>query len=153
MDEKRLALFRKKYTIDPEGCWIWHASKSGLPDWEVRYGLFYDGRRLVMAHKWSYETFVGPVPEGLVLDHTCRRSLCVNPEHLEPVTQKANLHRSPTFQALNAAKECCPAGHPYDEKNTRLKKSKGITRRVCRACEAEYDAARRAARRKERAPV
>lgn len=105
------------------------------------------------AHRWSYEHFVGPIPDGYVIDHLCKVTLCVNPAHLEPVTQRTNLHRSDTFQARNTAKTHCPAGHLYDEANTRIKRARRGNRRVCKKCTAESDARRRSGQPKKGRPT
>ena len=86
--------FNDKYFVAPDTCWIWVAGlyKSG-------YGSFLDGTRTSRAHRFSYETFKGPISDGLVLDHLCRKICCVNPDHLEPVTQKENILRSPRIKA------------------------------------------------------
>lgn len=143
MTREPVERFRERFFQDESGCWIWHGATGGG---KVRYGVFSaQNRKLVVAHRWSYEYFVGPIPAGLVIDHLCKVSLCVNPDHLEPVTQRENLMRSDTLQARNAAKTRCPQGHPYDEENTRLKKGRGGMRRVCKKCEATQGKARRAA--------
>lgn len=68
-------------------CWLWrHAGGVG-------YGTARVGGRTVNAHRLAYEAFVGPVPEGLELDHLCRVRRCVNPNHLEPVTRSENMRR------------------------------------------------------------
>ena len=71
------------------GCWLWTAAlKNG-------YGriTMMNPKRKTAAHRVSYEAFVGPIPEGLTLDHLCRVRCCVNPAHLEPVTMRENIMR------------------------------------------------------------
>jgi HNH endonuclease len=77
-------------TLGP--CWIWLGAVT------KGYGRVYKGDRNLMAHKVAFELTNGPVPNDLELDHLCRETLCVNPDHLEPVTRKTNLHRSPLYQ-------------------------------------------------------
>ena len=83
--------------VEPEpttGCWLWSASIStGDSHTGGGYGRLWNGERVVLAHRLSYEHFVGPVPEGLVLDHLCETRACVNPVHLEPVSRRENMHR------------------------------------------------------------
>jgi hypothetical protein len=81
-----------------------------------------------MAHRLSYEHHVGPIPDGLQIDHTCRNRKCVNPEHLEPVTNAENTTRQ---DHAERRKTHCPKGHPYDEANTYVDPSGA---RRCRAC-------------------
>jgi hypothetical protein len=82
--------FWSKVSPEPNsGCWLWTAyiDKGG-------YGNFRMGRQSsLMAHRVAYEALVGDIPAGLVVDHSCRTRCCVNPEHLEPVTQKENTAR------------------------------------------------------------
>jgi hypothetical protein len=73
-------------------CWIWQLSARG------RYGRLTRNGVAVGAHRWMYETHIGPVPDGLMLDHLCRQPLCVNPDHLEPVTNAENQRRAPTVK-------------------------------------------------------
>jgi hypothetical protein len=111
-------------------CWEWTAKigNSG-------YGRVTVDGRVSYAHRFSYEAFVGPVPEGLQLDHLCRNTVCVRPDHLEPVTPAMNTHRSRlTIGAINAAKRDCKRGHPFDEVNTYITTA---GRRVCRTCRTE----------------
>lgn len=122
----------------PNGCWLWMSSCSG-----GGYGQVSNrgGRR---AHRVAYELLVGPIPKGLCLDHLCENPRCVNPDHLEPVTQRTNTLRSKTSAAaINERKTHCPQGHPYDEGNTRYKRDGS---RVCRTCEKERARRYRAAR-------
>lgn len=126
--------------VDPEtGCWVWRGRPTN-----VGYGQMtvrtQDGMRTISAHRVSYETFVGPIPDGLVIDHLCRVRLCVNPVHLEPVTMRENTMRSPiAIGATNAAKTHCPQGHAYDEENTVWQIHRnGTTRgRLCRQCQRD----------------
>lgn len=131
---------RNMSRTDENGCWIW----QGRPT-NAGYGLMTlrtDGvARSTSAHRVAYETFVGPVPDGLVLDHLCRVRMCVNPAHLEPVTSRENTMRSPiTLGFINAAKTHCPHGHPYDEANTYVWVRPNTTMRICRTCARRHHA-------------
>jgi len=72
-------------------CWYWLGSKKQTK--KFVYGTFWDGKRNRNAHIVMYESEIGFVPEGMELDHLCRNTLCVNPEHLEPVTHRINVLR------------------------------------------------------------
>lgn len=92
-------------------CWEWSAYKlQGYGRFGVG-GSRANGGRIVYAHRWAYEALVGPIPEGLTLDHLCRNRACVNPEHLEPVTPQENTRRGAIL------KTHCPQGHPYSGEN------------------------------------
>lgn len=107
--------------------------------WEARldddgYGSFWAHGRTTRAARVAYETFVGPIPDALVIDHLCRVRACVNPEHLEPVTVQVNTARGlgPITAALrHSMRTHCPHGHEYSEKNT-YRHPNGA--RVCRMC-------------------
>lgn len=105
-----------------ETCWLWASNVNGSG-----YGHFWNGNRLVVAHRWAYEHLIGPIPEGLQLDHLCRVRRCVNPSHLEPVTRGENIRRG---DHQGRRKTHCPQGHIYDETNTRVYAGK----RSCRMC-------------------
>lgn len=82
--------FWAKVDKQTDGCWIWSASRY------VRrggYGQFNLNGTAVKAHRIAYELVKGPIPDGLVLDHLCRVTACVNPDHLEAVTQQENTRR------------------------------------------------------------
>lgn len=109
--------------LDP-WCWIWtgaHTSKS--------YGSASHEGRVWSAHKLAYTLLIGPVPDGLQLDHLCRCKSCCNPAHLEPVTARMNLLRA-------VRKESCVRGHEYTPENTIPKK--GGSQRNCRTCANEW---------------
>ena len=121
--------FAAKTVLLDDGCIQWTGSKSS-----TGYGTFYNGHgSSVMAHRWAYEHHVGPIPDGHRLDHLCRNRACVNPEHLEPVTQRQNLMRGDTIPAANAAKTHCPQGHPYSGDNLYVPPG-ASNNRHCRAC-------------------
>lgn len=142
--EERFAAY-----VDPQesGCWNWTGELG-----PGGYGrLQVDGRR-VAAHRWSYEHHVGPIPEGLVVDHLCGNRGCVNPEHLEPVTQRENLMRAPTLQAANAAKTHCKHGHLLSPDNVERTANGNRQCRTCRRRRArEYQRRRRARLNADRA--
>ena len=74
----------------------------------------------IYTHVWAYETYIGPVPHGLQLDHLCRNRACFNVAHLEPVTHAENVQRGLAGQATGdrqRAKTHCPKGHPYSGDN------------------------------------
>jgi hypothetical protein len=105
-DPKKILL--SKIKIADSGCWEWIG--SSLKKVTGNYGQIRVGKRgeskLVRAHRYSYEIFVGKIPEGLSLDHLCKNTLCVNPSHLEPVTHAENMRRG-----RNATKTHCKNGH------------------------------------------
>lgn len=120
-----------RVVVDEQGCWRWQGviAPNGYGAFRIRI----DSRRVYKrAHRVAYETFVGPIPAGLVLDHLCRVLDCVNPEHLEPVTVGENTRRGVGFAAVNARKRSCVAGHAFDAANTYLDPGGGRHCRICR---------------------
>lgn len=135
-----------KIELDPSGCWLWTAALT-----TGGYGQIRINEHNHSVHRVVYESLVGPIPEGLELDHLCRVRRCVNPLHLEPVTHQENAIRGLLW------KESCPKGHPYDDQNTlRWNNGRGYRAKRCRVCEGiRGEARRRAAGMKPRgsAPV
>lgn len=128
--------------VDAAGaCWQWTGATSAKG-----YGVFQLGRRegTILAHRFSYETLVGPIPDGLELDHLCHTNdrsctggddcphrRCVNPEHLEPTTTGVNTHRGQSPFGINSRKETCPQGHDLD---VLIPKASGKVERRCAPC-------------------
>ncbi|MEU2992920.1 HNH endonuclease signature motif containing protein [Streptomyces griseoincarnatus] len=108
------------------------------------YGVIKSQGAMHNAHRVAYEVLVGPIPEGMHIDHLCRVRRCVNPHHLEPVTQRENTLRGDGPTAIHALKTHCPQGHPYDEVNTYVCSA---GRRHCRKCKREREREYRAAHR------
>lgn len=133
--------FLSKIQMTPAGCAEWTASRNH------GYGVLIIGsrkdgtRRLVRAHRFAYESFIGPIPEGVEIDHLCGNPSCVGvtPEgvvlgHLKLVSHRENMRHGPnSFASTNIKKTHCPKGHPYDEGNTYIHRGK----RFCRICRAE----------------
>lgn len=126
--------FWRKVDVADSGCWEWN---GGL--WGGGYGRFVLDGRHVQAHRWAYEALVGPIPDGLQLDHLCRNRRCVNPDHLEPVTNRENGVRGIGIAARALATHCSH-GHEWTEENTNVRPNG--TRR-CRKCNAAIEARRR----------
>jgi len=132
---------RAKVVLTEDGCWVFTNNLTPGGYAKVRVG-----GRLQMAHRVSYETFVGPIPDGLQIDHLCRIRACVNPKHLEPVTRSTNVQRGLAGAVSHAkamARTHCAHGHPWTPENT----SQGPRQRRCRACNREQLRRRRVARR------
>jgi len=122
--EERIA---SRHRVEPvTDCWTWTGAVSNRS-----YGsIFYQGR-MQKAHRVMWELNFGPVPKGLELDHLCRNRLCINPNHLEPVTRAENLARG-IQSNQNIGKSHCIRGHEFNAENTRYKPGNG--HRVCKEC-------------------
>ena len=108
--------------VTESGCWLWTSgvTRGGYS----RFVLF--NRRQVYGHRYSYELFKGPIPNGLEIDHLCRVRCCVNPDHLEAVTQRENGRREA------AAQTHCKRGHQLSGVNLRIDSNRA---RQCKACD------------------
>ncbi len=123
----------KSYAVTPTGCWEWTGPKQGQG-----YGIF-GSKPSRAAHRAFYERFKGPIPAGLVIDHLCRNPSCVNPEHLEPVTNRENVMRG-LKGVLHVQPSHCINGHEYTPEN-KLVNYRGHVK--CRACNRDEQNARR----------
>jgi len=101
----------------PGGCWLWTGRTHKGYGTHPRIGL---------AHRFTYEQLVGPIPVGMEIDHLCRNTMCCNPAHLEPVTRAENMRRQSTAQTH------CKHGHEFTPENTYKRNG----HRSCRACTA-----------------
>lgn len=142
VDDPRLPdRFWNKVSPEPNtGCWLWTAAVD-------RHGYArFNAIGASRAYRVAFLVLIGPVADGLDLDHLCRTRCCVNPAHLEAVTHAENLRRgegmvaafTASAQARRSATHCAQ-GHEFTEDNTRWR-SNG--RRGCRACQRERDAGR-----------
>lgn len=140
-----LERFQKNYVVDADsGCWLW----TGLVT-PKGYATMKIHQRGTIMHRWAYEHFIGPIPEGHTIDHLCHTNSvgckggngcqhrrCVNPEHLEPVTPLANTQCGNEHYWANAdirRPTHCPKGHPYVEGNIKYS-GKDKQYRSCRTC-------------------
>lgn len=116
---------------DWQDCWLWQGSTGSDDHGQISIG----GGVLVGAHRVVYEMLVGPIPDGLVIDHVvawgCTTGLCVNPLHLEAVTQAENTRRGRNPSAINGRKTQCIRGHAFSPENTYVRP---CGRRACRIC-------------------
>lgn len=128
-------------TVEQDGdCWLWTGQSTH------GYGTFALGNRRLRSHRWIYEQMRAEIPAGLHLDHLCRRPLCVNPWHLEPVTNRINVLRGASPLALQAAQTHCKHGHEFTSENTYVD-PRG--HRNCRTCARAKFARQRKAKKEK----
>lgn len=112
-----------------DGCWLWLGATMSNGYGQVAMSMGSGNtKRHFSIHRWVYEFLVGPIPEGLDLDHLCRVRNCANPEHLEPVTRSENLFR--------AYDDACTRGHVRTPENTYVNPRTGT--RTCRTCQRAW---------------
>lgn len=114
----------EKHFEKGDGCWEWRS--------RIDPGTGYGRTRQGWAHWISYERYVGPIPDGLQIDHLCRNRKCVNPEHLEAVTPRVNMLRGNAPSAIVVRTNRCKRGHELTEENVYRRPDTGT--RQCRAC-------------------
>jgi hypothetical protein len=117
----------------PDACWEWGGYRN-----PKGYGIVGRTGRTMMAHRVAYEATVGPIPEGMQIDHICRNRPCVNPSHLEVVTPGENTRRGWIVNRTPA----CPKGHIYTPETTYIGRR---GERYCKICRREVDRRRRPA--------
>ncbi len=144
-DADVLVRLHQRSNVTPTGCWIW----TGTLD-RGGYGKTKHDGKFASVHRLGYRLSVGPIPDGLTLDHLCRTRACWNPEHLEPVTQQVNLHRGNGWPGRNVRATHCPKGHPYDETNTRWRYRPDKSRSPMRDCHQCHRAQARAPKQRQR---
>lgn len=122
------ARFDRQTAISETGCLEWIGTRNA-----AGYGQFYINKKrgTVLAHRYSYERIRGVIPTGLVLDHLCRNPKCVNPDHLEAVTQYENQRRGVHRNQFSDITHC-KRGHPLSGKDLYVYRGK---QRHCRACQ------------------
>jgi hypothetical protein len=137
--------FMAKVSPEPNsGCWLWTGSIISTGYGNLNSG----GGQTMLAHRLSYQVFVGSIPAGKELDHLCRVRCCVNPAHLEPVTRAVNVRRgqcAEVTRARNAAQTHCKHGHEYAPANTYWRQLGEYRVRGCRTCRNDASVRYRAA--------
>jgi hypothetical protein len=132
-------LLLNNFEVTDSGCWLW----TGTIEYNS-YGRLHLANGQKLVHILSFEIFKGKIGQGLIIDHTCHNQdeqckggwfcihrRCINPDHLDAVTQKQNICNGKGLCANNARKTMCDSGHVFDLFNTYIAKNGS---RHCREC-------------------
>lgn len=122
-----LERFVEKIQYREDGCWQWTGTIT-----RKGYGLFHH-HKMVAAHRWAFIHFRGSIPDQLQIDHLCRNRACVNPSHLDVVTNRENVVRG--NEARGGLRSHCDQGHEYTEANTYWNNGN----RFCRECRRRFN--------------
>ena len=132
--------WRKVQVNYTTGCWEWQAGgNTGYGLFSLRVSGYKRRPKQVYAHVWSFNYLVGPIPDGLEIDHLCRNRACVNPKHMEPVTSYVNTMRGFGISAIMSMKLYCNRGHRMFGDGLKWvgKSESGTRQRICMACRLE----------------
>jgi hypothetical protein len=128
-------IIRSSMKANLDECWLWAGYMTRRANGEDGYGYIYsykDGKQTNhFAHRVVYESTNGRIESGMVLDHLCRVTRCVNPDHLEVVSQKQNVARGEGVAKQKSLQTHCIHGHEFDTKNTGRNKN---GTRYCKKC-------------------
>lgn len=108
-------------------CWEWTRATDGKSRGR-EYGRVKRGGKVWLTHRYAWEQLVGPIPDGMTIEHICRNKRCVNPDHLELLTLAENGRRN-----NNTRKTHCSKGHEYTPENTHVYEGK-YRSRICKTC-------------------
>lgn len=125
---------RSKIAVRPSGCWEWSGALTR------GYGRVRFNGRSALAHRVIYELLAGHVAADLDLDHLCRNTICVNPDHLEPVTHRENIRRgrwNAGAAQAQLSRTACANGHPYTAETLYIPPASSRRQRQCRICRRE----------------
>lgn len=132
--KKALDKIKANSIKDDSGCWIWQKSKNR------GYGTTSFEGKVYSAHRLAYLSYYGSIDKDLVIDHICRNPSCVNPEHLELVTQKENIARAKKRLGPRPemVKKFCKNGHEFTSENTRMKIDGKYKSQACKTCQRKW---------------
>ena len=125
------------------GCWNWVGPGASGGYGSMFVNGEYFGTSYIRSHRFSYLLHVGEIPDGMVIDHLCRNTMCSNPNHLECVTHLENVFRGVAVPVLNSKKTHCHKGHPFSGDNLHIYVWRGRVMRRCKQCQKDKDDLRR----------